>query len=93
MATKVIISKSADADLLEIGRFIAMDSIDRAISFIDDIQRITQKTLSVFPESGAIYKDGQRYFVVRGYVFVYEYMKQDGTVLVLNVFAPKQDWK
>lgn len=39
MATKIIISKFADAGLLEIDRFIVMGLIDRAISFIDLIQK------------------------------------------------------
>jgi len=93
MTTKVIISESADADLLEIGRIIAQDSLDRAISFINEIQETTEKTLSIFPESGSSYKDDLRYFTVRGYVFVYEYVKSEQTVLILNIYAPKQDWK
>jgi len=39
MPTKVVLSESADADLLEIGRIIALDSVDRAISFIEEIQK------------------------------------------------------
>jgi len=93
MPTKVVLSESADADLLEIGRIIALDSVDRAISFVDEIQKKTKDTLSVLPQSGSPYKDDLRFFVVRGYVFVYEYIKQDDIVLVLNVYAPKQDWK
>jgi len=93
MTTKVVISESADADLLEIGHIIAQDSLDRAISFISEIQETTEKTLSVFPESGSPYKDDLRYFTVRRYVFVYEYIKSEDTVLVLNIYAPKQDWK
>lgn len=93
MSTKVIISETADADLLEIGRIIAQDSIERAISFISEIQETTEQTLSVFPESGSPYKENLRYFIVRNYIFIYEYIKSKDTVIILNIYAPKQDWK
>lgn len=93
MASKIIISPSADQDLKSILSFIAEDSPERALHFVDELQEKAKTILGTFPESGHVFKQDQRYITIKRYVLVYEYHAQIDTVYILEVHAPGKNWK
>jgi plasmid stabilization system protein ParE len=50
---KLIWTRTASADLMEIVEFIAEDSSDRALAILDEIERVTAR-LSVLPLRGRV---------------------------------------
>jgi plasmid stabilization system protein ParE len=93
MAARVIISPTADADLLEILDYIAPHNPVRALSFVQEIQERASRTLATLPDGGAPYKGSLRYLTISGYVFVYEHVKAMNEVHVLSVHGRGEDWK
>ncbi len=93
MATRVIISPTADADLLAILDFIVPQNAERAFSFVQEIQERASLALATLPDGGAPYKGSLRYLTISGYVFVYEHVKTANEVHVLSVHGRGEDWK
>jgi plasmid stabilization system protein ParE len=93
MATRVIISAMAGADLLEILDYISPQNLDRALSFVQEIQERASRTLATLPDGGAPYKGSLRYLTISGYVFVYEHLKAANEVHILSVHGRGEDWK
>ncbi|WP_417476649.1 type II toxin-antitoxin system RelE/ParE family toxin [Maricaulis sp.] len=70
---KLVFSDMAQADLEEIGDYIASDNPIRALSFIAEL-RSRCATLTEFPESGPVRPDlgeGMRSITHRAYVILY----------------------
>jgi plasmid stabilization system protein ParE len=93
MAARIIISPTADADLLDILDFIAAQNPTRALSFVQEIQERAGRTLATLPDGGAPYKGSLRSLTISGYVFVYEYVRAANEVHVLSVHGRGEDWK
>jgi plasmid stabilization system protein ParE len=93
MTATVIISPTADADLLEILDYIAPQNPECALSFLHDIQERASRTLATLPDGGAPYKGSLRYLTISGYVFVYEHVKAVNEVHILSVHGRGEDWK
>jgi toxin ParE1/3/4 len=67
MTFRVVIAKSAKADLQKIIDFIAADNPERAISFVNELQERTANLLAAFPESGRRYDENTRFIAIRNY--------------------------
>ncbi len=80
-------------DLRGIAAYIALDNPARALTFILEIEERTNKTLSLAPKSGAVYKGEARFFPVIGYVVLYEIDDNKKTVNVLHIVNGRMDWK
>jgi toxin ParE1/3/4 len=81
------------ADLRSIANYIAQDNPQRAISFIDELEIKTNTFLATSPHGGTPYKAKTRYFVVAGYVVLYEANDQTKCVDVLHIVSGRMDWK
>lgn len=93
MAYRVVIALSAECDLTDIVDFIAADNPRRALSFVDELQGRTAKTLAGFPLSGRAYESGTRFIVLGNYVVLYEIDEDAKTVTVLHVFPGGRNWR
>ena len=91
--TRVRISDEADRALLEALTYIARDNPVAAVNLIADLQEHVVGTLSLFPEAGAKWHDGQRFLMIRRYAFVYRHDVAKREVVVLDVFGPGMDWR
>ena len=91
--TSVRISDEADRALLEALTHIAQDNPVAAVNLIADLQERVVGTLSLFPEAGEKWHDGQRFLTIRRYAFVYRHDVATGEVVVLDVFGPGMDWR
>jgi toxin ParE1/3/4 len=81
------------ADLRSIASYIAQDNPLRAISFIDELEVRTNQFLATAPHGGTPYKATTRYFVVAGYVVLYEVNDAEKCVAVLHIVSGRMDWK
>ena len=94
MATfNVNLSAIAEQNLLAIAEYIAQDNPIRAFTFIEEIQAFAVRTLSIFPQSGKLYKrqfkDTSleiRYIPYRDYIIIYGIELEQKHVEVLMVF-------
>jgi toxin ParE1/3/4 len=92
MFTVKFMPKAID-DLRGIAAYIAQDSPARALTFISEIEQRTNKTLSLAPKAGTLYKGETRFFPVRGYVFLYDVDEKRRIVNVLHIANGRMDWK
>jgi toxin ParE1/3/4 len=93
MTFRVVIAKSAKADLQEIVDFIAADNPERAISFVGELQERTTNLLAAFPESGRRYNENTRFIAIRNYTVLYEFEEGSRTVYVLHIFPKGRNWR
>ena len=92
---KVVISATAKADLVEIGDFIAVDSRQRAQTFVDELVACCRQLATMpraFPLVPHLKAAGLRRRPYRDYVILYRI--EDETVQVLRVLhgARRHDW-
>jgi toxin ParE1/3/4 len=92
MFTVKFMPKAID-DLRGIAAYIAQDSPARALTFISEIEQRTNKTLSLAPKAGTLYKGETRFFPVSGYVFLYDVDEKRRIVNVLHIANGRMDWK
>ena len=69
MAVRLVISPTANRDLLDILDYIARDNPARAVTFVADIERRARDLLTQFPRSGRVFKHKLRFIVIARYVF------------------------
>ena len=89
----VIFGPSVDAAIRDMIDYVDLDSIPTVIAFLERIQQRLVGTLSTFPEGGSAFQAGVRLFVVEGYSFLYEYHSDRNEVHVLEMKAPRTDWR
>lgn len=81
-------SREAGENLVEIEEFIARDSVERAIRFVDDLVDHAEAILSDNPRSGRtvpeIGNSDIRELIFRGYRIVYRF--NDDRIEILTVF-------
>ncbi len=82
----------ARADFFEILGFIAQDSPQNALKFIDTLQERIETTLSTFPNGGSIYKSF-RYLSFGRYVVVYHVQEAKKKVFVHLVSEGHRQWR
>lgn len=92
MTYRVYFSRAAEDDFLSIIDFIAADNPDRALSFVDDLQRRAVEQLAAFPNSGRAY-GSFRYLVLDNYVIAYDVDKMGRAVHVLLVSEGHRLWR
>jgi toxin ParE1/3/4 len=92
MFTVKYMPKAID-DLRGIAAYIAQDNPARALTFISEIEQRTNKTLSLAPKAGTVYKGETRFFPVSGYVVLYEVDEKRRIVNVLHIANGRMDWK
>ena len=85
MKFKVDIMPQAKLELVDIAAFIAMDNPTKADEFIDSLVSYFLETLSMFPESGIIYKRQIRKLSYRGYTAFYLINMQRNLVEILHI--------
>ncbi len=91
--TVVKISKTAHRELLDALTWIAQDSPENALRFINELQDKVRKVLEVLPLAGRPLGNNTRYVVVSGRVVVYEYRADSDEVVVLHFHGPGEDWQ
>lgn len=87
---------NATKGLIEIGRYIALDNPSRAVSFVDEIKKSLQNTLSLFPYSCRVIGDIDfaeeiRIFSYGNYNCYYRVNEEQKSVEVLFVFNASRD--
>lgn len=85
MIFKVEIMPQARLELIETAEFIAMDNPVRADAFIDSLVSHFTETLSVFPESGMIYKRSSRKISFRGHTAFYSINRNKKLVEIFHI--------
>jgi len=93
MKYDVYFTDDARADLLQIADYIAQDNIERAITLVYELETRIEKTLSIFPHSGKIYKNATYSFPLNGRIVFYEVDESAKSVFVMNVTGATTDWK
>ncbi len=93
---RVVFTATARNDLLNISEYIALDNPDRAISFVKEMVKSFEKTLSIFPESGQLYTEHNfdsdiRIMPYGKYIGFYQVNKTEKAVEILYIFNSKQD--
>jgi len=92
MTYRVYFSRSAEDDFLSIIDFIAADNPNRALSFVDELQKRTIEQLAAFPRSGRTY-GSFRYLVLDNYVVAYDVNETAKAVHVLLVSEGHRLWR
>lgn len=84
-------TENARQDLEEIFNYIAQDSLENALSFLDELREKFDDTLSVFPNGGAFHNKakGIRKHSYKGYTAFYHVLP-DSIVEVLHVVHLRQ---
>jgi plasmid stabilization system protein ParE len=93
MNYEVIFTDIANQDFYEILDYIATDSPQNALLFINKLQERTKKTLSTLPFSGVAYKEGFRFFVFDNYIVAYEPNEDRKQVAVYLVSERHRQWR
>jgi plasmid stabilization system protein ParE len=87
---------NATKNLVEIGRYIALDNPMRAISFVDELEKSLKNTLSLFPYSCRVVEDLDfdeevRIFSYGNYNCYYLVNEEKRNVEILFVFNASRD--
>lgn len=93
MNYKVIFTDIANQDFYGILDYIAQDSPQNALNFINKLQERTKNTLATLPFGGASYKDSIRFFVFDNYIVVYEPNEAKKQVAVYMVTERHRQWR
>lgn len=83
---RVLYTENARQDLEDIFSHIALESLENALSFADDLKAHLDDTLSIFPQGGTLYHKakGIRKHSYKGYTAFY-HIPLDNDVVVLHV--------
>lgn len=92
MNYEVIFTDIANQDFYKILDYIAQDSPQNALNFIDKLQERTKNTLATLPFGGASYKDSIRFLVFDNYIVVYEPNEAKKQVAVYMVTERHRQW-
>ena len=92
MSYQIRFTKGADQDIDDILDFIAQDSVENAIKFIDNLETRIEKVLSTFPAGGIRYKTA-RYFAFDNYIVVYDIDEKVKMVSILLITEGHRQWK
>jgi plasmid stabilization system protein ParE len=92
MAYQVYFTKQADSDIDSILDYIAQDSPENAIRFIDTLQQRIEATLSIAPHGGSSCGDAN-YISFENYVVVYDIDEMNKAVYVLMVSEGHRQWQ
>ncbi len=92
MEYSVYFTELADADIDEIIDYIALDSPEKALLFVDKLQSRIQTVLERFPLSGKRYKNTW-YFSFDNYIAVYDVDETNKAVYVHLVSEGHRQWR
>jgi toxin ParE1/3/4 len=92
MAYRLVTTREAMADLLDIAAFIAADSPKRARSFVAELKLRMENSLTSFPNTGRSYGD-VRVLSLSNYIAVYRVDDVTKTVTVILVTEGHRDWQ
>jgi len=81
----VKIMPQAEQELEDIAYFIALDNPVRAETFVRELVKSFNSTLSVFPESGTVYRGNIRKLTHKGYTAFYRVKKITLLVEILHI--------
>ena len=81
----VQITPQAKQELSDIAYFIALDNPVRAKKFVKALVQSFSGTLSIFPESGMIYKQNIRKISHKGYTAFYRIKEREQQVDILHI--------
>ncbi len=93
MSYDVDLTLDAMTDLRGIANYIAQNNAERAVSFITDLEIRLTNILSVMPNSGNIHKEETRFFMLSGYVALYDVNEQKKIVNILRIVNSRTNWK
>ena len=89
---KLIWSKTALKDLLELGSYIGRDNVDAALR-VEEKVRSTARLITEFPKLGRSGRvAGTRERVVRNTPYILAYRINRGKVRILRVYHGKRRW-
>ena len=92
MSIDVIFAPEVDQAILHHLDFVGMGEIPQTINSIEDAKNRLEKTLSTFPLGGSRFQNDTYYFPVKGYVFIYEFDRENNAVNVLDIHMPGENW-
>lgn len=92
MAYQVYFTRQSDSDINEILDYIAQDSQENAIRFINRLQQRIETVLSIAPHGGLSCGDAN-YFSFENYVVVYDIDETNKSVYVLMVSEGHKQWQ
>lgn len=92
MTIKIIFAPSVDDAILNHLDYMDVSDIPQALHSINEAQKRLAKTLSTFPLGGAKFQNDTYYFTVGGYVFIYEFDANTGSVNVLDLHMSGKNW-
>jgi len=92
MTYQVYFTKQADSDIDDIVDYIAQDSPENAVQFIDKLQKRVESMLSIAPYGGLSCGDAH-YFSFENYVVVYDIDDINQSVYVLMVSEGHRQWR
>ena len=75
----------AEQELEDIAYYIAQDNPDRAIKFVRSLIAFFRKILSVYPESGVLYKSDIRKITYKHYTAFYFVDKKQHCVNIIHI--------
>jgi plasmid stabilization system protein ParE len=92
MSYSVYFTQSADTDLDEILEFIAQDSPENALNFIDQLQSRIINTLEEQPFTGLRYQDFN-YLSFDNYIVIYDVDQSNRAVYVHLITEGHRQWR
>lgn len=90
---KVIFSPAVDEAILRRAAYAAPEDVPAILDFTIELQKRLVRTLETAPLGGRTFQGNLRFFPVKGYVFLYEYIEATHEVHVVDMMAPGQNWR
>lgn len=89
----VIFGPEVDRAFLELIDYVDPSELPDVLAFIEEIETRLVKTLSTLPDGGTRFQGRVRMLTIRRYTFLYEYHPDAHEVHVLEVQAPRRNWR
>ncbi len=90
---KVIFAPSVDEAILRFIDYVHPSDIPTVLDFIEELQARLVNTVADYPGIGTRFQGNVRFFVIKNYVFLYEYDEDQNEVHVLDMIGPGQNWR
>ncbi|MCZ0811857.1 hypothetical protein N5A93_06405 [Roseovarius sp. EGI FJ00037] len=89
----IILAPEVDGAILRLIDHVDPSEIPDVLNFLEGIHQRMARTLSDFPEAGALFQGRVRFLTLEGYTYLYEYHEDTNEVHVLDLMMPGQNWR
>ncbi len=93
MSITVFVTLEVDEAILSHIDYVDIDAISAVLNSIENAKNRFIDTISTFPEAGAKFTANAQFLAFDGYVFVYDFDRENNQVNVLDIFFPGQNWR